>query len=141
MGIEALSRGASSATFIDNDRRATKCIQDNVTKLGLADKATILCIDALQGLKKLSKDGKQFSLIYIDPPYTHIGISGHSPLEILSLVDSLDLLQQEALVFVEEASPESIEIDKLRLTKLKYKKTRKFSSSLLHQFIYQEARS
>jgi len=138
MGMAALSGGASNAAFIDNDKRATKCILENITKLGLADKATILCIDALDGLKKLSKDGKQFSLIYIDPPYTHIGVSGHSPLEILSLVDSLDLLQTMGLVFVEEAFPASINTDELALEKIKHKNTRKFSSSLLHQFVYKK---
>ncbi|MBM3207970.1 MAG: 16S rRNA (guanine(966)-N(2))-methyltransferase RsmD [Chlamydiae bacterium] len=136
MGIEAISRGALHATFIDNDKRSTKCIEQNMEKLGIRNQGTVLCIDATDGLKKLAKEGRKFSLVYIDPPYTHLKVSGHSPGEILELLDSLDLLLPNALVFIEEAFPASLQPDKMELFKLRHKNSRKFSSSLLHQFTY-----
>ena len=53
MGLEALSRGASFATFIEKDRRATKCIQENLQAMHLDTQAKVLCGDALTLLKKL----------------------------------------------------------------------------------------
>ncbi|MCR5054480.1 MAG: 16S rRNA (guanine(966)-N(2))-methyltransferase RsmD [Lachnospiraceae bacterium] len=67
MGIEALSRGASKAVFIDNDKAACKCINDNLIKTGYKDRSDLHDQDVISFLKTYS--GKGFDIIFIDPPY------------------------------------------------------------------------
>jgi len=66
MGLEALSRGAAAATFVDRDVAA---VWANVARLGFRDRATILRGDALRALARLGGDGRRFDVIYADPPY------------------------------------------------------------------------
>lgn len=134
MGIEALSRGASFSTFIDIDKRACRCIKENLQSLQLEDQGKVLCADALSALKELNQKGEKFDLVYVDPPYTHIAKNGFSPKEFIEFFDTSKLLNPDAILFIEEAFPSSFSIEELSLTSLNFKNSRKFSSSLLHQF-------
>lgn len=69
IGIEALSRGASHAVFIENNREALECIRDNLKKTRLADKATVLSGDYLSALQTLNGRRECFDIIFMDPPY------------------------------------------------------------------------
>lgn len=66
VGIEALSRGASHVTFVDQSRRACSAIQANLETIGITNEATIIHKDAVSALKHLT--GK-FDFIFFDPPY------------------------------------------------------------------------
>jgi 16S rRNA (guanine966-N2)-methyltransferase len=66
IGIEALSRGADRAMFLDTDRFALKTIADNLKIAGVTDNATVIRGDALHYLKSPPGDG--FDFIYIAPP-------------------------------------------------------------------------
>ncbi len=81
LGIECLSRGAASATFVDKDRDALRIVNDNLKSCGLT--AAVVQADALSFLQK----GQQFDLIFVDPPYD----SGlyEAVLERINLVDIL----------------------------------------------------
>src|SRR5919198_2777357 len=68
MGLEALSRGAAQATFVENDRDACRTINRNLDKLGL-EKATVLCQDALSALRTDARTGPRYDLVLVDPPY------------------------------------------------------------------------
>jgi 16S rRNA (guanine966-N2)-methyltransferase len=65
MGLEALSRGAASAVFIESDREACRTIERNLAKLGLTG-ATVLCRDAFQ---VLAAESRTYDLVLCDPPY------------------------------------------------------------------------
>ena len=67
MGLEALSRGASSAVLIDKSVEALKIIKENAEKTKLNDRCDIRKDEYLSYLKK--NTGKKFDLIFIDPPY------------------------------------------------------------------------
>ncbi len=69
MGIEALSRGAESALFIDRARGAVSIIWKNIRALGLEDRAVVVRSDVLSALERLGREGKRFGLVFIDPPY------------------------------------------------------------------------
>jgi 16S rRNA (guanine966-N2)-methyltransferase len=73
LGLEALSRGAKSATFIERDRVASKILAENIEKLGVGDKATAVRIGANTWLEK--NQGKLFDLIFLDPPYNDLQLS------------------------------------------------------------------
>lgn len=66
LGIESLSRGAQSCTFVDNDFESIKFINDNLSKLGLQDTQSI----KRDGLKFIGETHTQFDLVFADPPYT-----------------------------------------------------------------------
>ena len=68
MGLEALSRGAASATFVERDRLAADTIARNVDKLGLAG-ATVLRDDAARVLAGDAAAGRRYDLVLVDPPY------------------------------------------------------------------------
>ena len=65
MGLEALSRGAASAVFVESDREACRTIRRNLDKLGLED-AEVACTDVL---RFLAAERRHFDLILVDPPY------------------------------------------------------------------------
>ncbi len=67
MGIEALSRGAASATFIDSAKPALVAIRANLADLGLADRGTVLAGDAVK-LVALAPP-HPFRIVFVDPPY------------------------------------------------------------------------
>ena len=68
MGLEALSRGAARATFVESDREACRAINGNLDKLGL-EGATVLCQDALAALRADARGATRYDLVLIDPPY------------------------------------------------------------------------
>jgi 16S rRNA (guanine966-N2)-methyltransferase len=69
LGIEALSRGARHATFVERDRAALEALRANLASLGLGpDRATVVVGDALA-----SSSGRRYDLALLDPPYDYDG--------------------------------------------------------------------
>ena len=67
MGLEAISRGASSAVLIDRSRDAIKIIEENAKKTGLYSQCKIINADASEYLRRTA--GEQFDIVFLDPPY------------------------------------------------------------------------
>jgi len=67
LGIEALSRGAEHATFIERDRLAQKILQENIESLGIAENAKIIKAPVASWIN--TYEGPKFDLILADPPY------------------------------------------------------------------------
>jgi 16S rRNA (guanine966-N2)-methyltransferase len=65
MGLEALSRGADRATFVESDRAACRAIAQNLARLDFAG-ARVLCQDALWALRQ---ETRRYDLVLVDPPY------------------------------------------------------------------------
>ncbi len=66
MGLEALSRGAASCVFVDNNREAVQVVRRNMAAARLADNAVVLCREALGFL---AQNTERFGLVFLDPPY------------------------------------------------------------------------
>lgn len=69
LGIEALSRGARGVTLVENGPWSRKSLVGNLEKLGLRDKTRIIFKDIFRALGGLEKEGENFTLIFLDPPY------------------------------------------------------------------------
>ena len=69
LGIEALSRGAATCTFIEKNRAALDALQTNITRTRYSQQATVLPQDALRAVERLAGTGARFRLALIDPPY------------------------------------------------------------------------
>lgn len=118
MGIEALSRGAKKAVFIDNHREALACIQQNLSKTQLLDKGTIIQGDVLQKLQSLAGEGGKFDIIFMDPPYKSDLIN-----QTLSAIKENNLLNDQGFVIVEHSSNDSISEKEYNIYKEKKYKT------------------
>jgi 16S rRNA (guanine966-N2)-methyltransferase len=69
LGIEALSRGASSAVFVDANPEAQRVIRANLTATGLRRKGRIIRAYATKGIKVAEEQGLRFGGVFLDPPY------------------------------------------------------------------------
>ena len=67
IGIEALSRGAVRAVFVENNVNAYKCILENLKTTHFEEQATVLKQDVVLGLRSIKE--KEADIIFIDPPY------------------------------------------------------------------------
>ncbi len=93
MGLEAISRGAIFATFIDKDKHASACIRQNIELLQVQEMAQVLTIEVRTALPKLLSP---YDIIYIDPPYEK------DTAVILDELTKLNLLSSNGILFVEE---------------------------------------
>ena len=69
IAIEALSRGASEAVLVDNDREAVRCIKANLKHTHFEDVSQVMAMDVLQSLRRLDTLHRPFDIIFMDPPY------------------------------------------------------------------------
>ena len=98
IGIEALSRGAREAVFVENNRKAVSIIQENLTFTRLSDRARVMGTDAVTAIRQLSGKGS-FDIIFMDPPYRN---SLYAP--VLSALQTSDVLGSGTLVIAESLS-------------------------------------
>ncbi len=99
LAIEALSRGASSATLIEVEVNALKSIRSNLTASKLLDRAEVLNIDAIKALHTLSKRNCCYNIIFFDPPY-----SSDLYKTIPEEISKLSLLCHDGLLVIESSS-------------------------------------
>jgi len=123
MSLEALSRGANSATLIENSSAAKRCIQQNLETFD-AD-AKLLFGDVFQQLKRLKEKGQTFDLIYADPPYN----KGFGE-KLVQFIDQSNLLATGGIFFLEEGEKLSLSLKNLAL-----KDIRPYGSTFLHQMV------
>ena len=95
IGIEALSRGASRAVFVESDRKACSCIRENLEHTRLADDAVLMSSDVMRALSTLEGKGV-FDIIFMDPPYD----KGYEKTVLIWLADS-SLVSEDTLIVVE----------------------------------------
>ena len=99
-GLEALSRGARSAVFVESDRAACRAIERNLDKLRLTG-ATVVCADALQALATDAAAGRRYDLVLVDPPYRMFSSLQNALVSYLPAV-----LEDDGLLVVETSSKE-----------------------------------
>lgn len=96
IGIEALSRGAKIAYFIENSKAAIQCIEHNLEHTRLMDKAVLVKSDYLSALSKLHEQKLQFDVIFLDPPYN----KGYEE-KAITCIFQKDLLVSNGLIICE----------------------------------------
>lgn len=69
LGIEALSRGAHSATFIEKDKTVVSILEENIRSCSLRDKTQVIQWDVLKNLNCIRSIRPRFNLVFLDPPY------------------------------------------------------------------------
>lgn len=114
LGIEALSRGAAQAVFVDNSPRSVHCVRENLMRARLTEQATVLQRDAWHALQQLAGASRRFDIIFCDPPYNK-GLAAKA----LAAVDALDLLTPAGLLVVEHSQHEAMAEKTARLKKVR----------------------
>ncbi len=128
MGLEALSRGASHATFVDSSRFACDCIKKNLHHLGLESEGKVMYGDVVRLLDRLANE-EPFTFIYIDPPYD----KGYIP-QVLEKIDTLPLLASGGRLFAEESSSGAKSLHSLAFRTLTMLEPRRYGNSTLIEF-------
>ncbi|MDO5135175.1 MAG: 16S rRNA (guanine(966)-N(2))-methyltransferase RsmD [Eubacteriales bacterium] len=95
IGIEALSRGAALAVFVERDPRAAGCIRENLSFTKLEKDGKLLRMDVLQALRSLEGQGV-FDCIFMDPPYGQ-----ELERQVLEYLADSTLLDEDTLIVVE----------------------------------------
>lgn len=104
LGIEALSRGAARALFVDRSRTASDVVGDNLASTGLAERGRVVTIEARRFVRGSPPAEGPFSLVFMDPPY---GGAGQDVVDLLvSLDERPGWLVLDATVVVERAARE-----------------------------------
>ena len=93
LGIEALSRGAKSAVFVDEQDKACMLVRENLRKTKLADFARVVRSDYSVFLKNCRE---KFDIIFLDPPYAEKFLENS-----LNLITEIDILQSGGIIVTE----------------------------------------
>lgn len=93
LGIEALSRGATFAAFVDEGEAACKLIRDNLKRTGFSDQAVVSRSDYALYLRKCSD---KFNIVFLDPPYSKDFLE-----KSLKLITEIDILQSGGIIVAE----------------------------------------
>ena len=96
IGIEALSRGARQAVFIENAANACRLIRRNVELCGISSGYRIVKQEAFMALRALAREGFKANIVFFDPPYDFKPYG-----DLLEIVFSRGLLTQPARVVIE----------------------------------------
>ena len=101
VGIEALSRGAREATFVEKYPSAVALIKKNLESLDIRNGARVLPLDAIKALQRLAEESAAASaridILFLDPPYAE----KLQYANVLSFLDEADLLAENAVVIAE----------------------------------------
>ena len=93
LGIEALSRGASNAVFVDSRREACQLIRSNLKKTHLEDQATVVQSDYMEYLNRCTGF---FQIVLLDPPYAEVFLEN-----AIKKITEIDILQSGGIIVAE----------------------------------------
>jgi len=103
LGIEALSRGAKSAVFIDNQESACKLIRENLRRTRLEASAQVIRSDYAAYLQKCNQ---KFDIIFLDPPYAEKFLENS-----LKMITEIDILQSGGIIVAERPLGKELNVD------------------------------
>ena len=111
LGIEALSRGAKHATFVDHQEDACRLIKENLKRAKLESDGTVIRSDYLQYLNRC-KD--KFDIIILDPPYAEVFLEN-----ALKVITEIDILQSGGIIIAERPLGKELPCDFAGFTRSK----------------------
>lgn len=99
IGFEALSRGSERVVFVECNNIRARNIQDNISKIGLNNKAVVYREKTLDFLNKTFKSGEKYDIIFADPPYASDEI-----MSVMEFIAVHDIVRHEGCLIVEHSS-------------------------------------
>jgi 16S rRNA (guanine966-N2)-methyltransferase len=104
VGLEALSRGARYAVFVEKEPRLADSIRSNLRMLGSENRAEVINADAERGIRGLAKRTERFDILFADPPYEE----GFVP-EIMKWLEGGSLLAKNGIIVLQHSVRETLE--------------------------------
>ena len=103
LGIEALSRGAKSAVFVDAATTACSLIRENLKRTRLQQEGRVECCDYLSYLNRCTE---RFDIIFLDPPYAEVFLEN-----ALNRITEIDILQSGGIIITERPLEKELSLD------------------------------
>ena len=95
IGLEAVSRGAAKAVFVENNRKAAACIEENIAFTRFTEECTLMVCDAVTAIRRMA--GREcFDLVFMDPPYGR-----NLEQDVLRALASSGAIHEDSLIVVE----------------------------------------
>ena len=132
LGIEALSRGAKRAVFLEASSRSLAVLRKNIKACGLDRQTEVLALEVSRGIQVLSRRGEAFDLIFLDPPYGR-GLARTA----LQAISEGEILAPGARIVAEHSSAEDLD----SIPRLERVDRRKYGSTLVSFFVGPEKRN
>jgi 16S rRNA (guanine(966)-N(2))-methyltransferase RsmD len=120
-GIEALSRGADLAVFIDKSPECAAIIKDNLNHTKLSEKASVYKGEVIDVLSRSIAGSRKFDIVFMDPPY-----SKNIVVETMDFISKNDIINDNGLVIAEYSANDTVSErfgNFLRIDSRKYGKT------------------
>lgn len=127
LGIEALSRGAASAVFVDKSRECVNTIKGNLEHTKLLDMAKVMQDDYASALVKLYNSGMKFDIILLDPPYNKNFIQ-----DTLKILLKNDIIRNSGIIAAEH---DAIDVLPERVGRLLNKTSKRYGDTMLTFYI------
>ena len=103
MGIEALSRGANSAVFVDDWKNACNLVRENLQITKLSDRAKVCNLDYLSFLNTCKET---FDIVFLDPPYAEIFLEN-----ALNKISEIDILSDRGIIICERPAEKQLDLE------------------------------
>ncbi|MBE6070953.1 MAG: 16S rRNA (guanine(966)-N(2))-methyltransferase RsmD [Clostridium butyricum] len=130
LGLEAASRGAKEVYLFDKSDVTYPLLKQNVINLKFEDFCFTMNIDAYEGMKKLAGKGKEFDIIFIDPPYCREMIP-----EAIKIIVENNMLKEDGIIVTKIDTIEEIYIG---YEKMKLFKSKKYGNTTVCYYKYEE---
>jgi 16S rRNA (guanine(966)-N(2))-methyltransferase RsmD len=117
LGIEALSRGAEKAYFIDHNKNSINVIKENIQYTNFEKKSTVLFCDAQRAIKELALGKHEVDIVFMDPPYLKGLI-----IPSIQAIETEGILKREGIILVEHDLKDSLPEYVGKFKKIKEKK-------------------
>jgi len=104
LGIEAISRGASHVTFVENSPHVVRVLKENIEHLDIQNRATVMKVDVFGVLKEFSTKGARFGMVFMDPPY-----SENLAHRVMKSLASSGVVAEDGIVVTEHGKADSLE--------------------------------
>jgi len=130
LGIEAMSRGAESTVFIDNNKNAVSVIEKNIDSCSLTKRVEIISCDVVYSLSFLKSARPEFKLVFMDPPYNKNLIK-----PALVNIHLSGSLKKNARIIIEHSSSEKIPQD---LQEFNIEDEKKYGKTKVSFLIYRQ---
>ena len=103
--MEAMSRGAQEAVFVEHSSAVLKCLRTNVQAIGLSSEVRVIKGDALSVLSRLKSDKESFDLVFLDPPYKSEYLK-----KSIFFLDKNGMLKKGGMIVAENQVKDTIEL-------------------------------
>lgn len=103
LGIEALSRGAASAVFVDHSGESCRIIRENLEHTKMQDRGTVIKGNAADIISRLAAQHKMYDIIFMDPPYNKNFI-----VETLNILAKNDIIKGNGIIIAEHSIKDDV---------------------------------